>query len=91
MHLVVRYAQSAPGSCSTHLLLALPRLFAQAIEDGAIANLVLVVTLLVIWCREPLGDLTLGTKDGYLLAGEVHPIIGDDSVREAKVTHNILP
>jgi len=38
-----------------------------------------------------LGDHILGTKGGYLLAGEVRSIIGDDNVWEAKATHNILP
>jgi len=36
------------------------------------------------------GNLILDTEGGYLLAGVVCPIIEDDSMRKAEVTHNVL-
>ena len=56
-----------------------------------IAYLGLIVALWIIWRREPVDELILGTEGGYFLAGEVRLVIEDDSVREAKATHNVLP
>ena len=42
-------------------------------------------------CRRKLVvNLILGTEGGYLLAGEVRPIIRDDSVREAEATQDVM-
>ena len=57
--------------------LSLTEAFAQAVEDGAIVDLGLAITLWVVWRRERVADLILGIEGGYLLAGEVHSIVGD--------------
>ena len=56
-----------------------------------IADLGLAVALRVAWHRKSMGNLILSTVNGYLLTGEIYPIIRDDSVREAEATHNVLP
>ena len=37
-----------------------------------------------------MGGLAFGAETGYLLAGKVRSIIGDDSVGEAEVMHYVL-
>ena len=49
---------------------------AQAIEDGAIVDLSLVVALWIVRCREPTSDLVLGAEGIYLSVGEVRSIVG---------------
>jgi len=56
-----------------------------------IVDLNLAVVLRVIWHRKLMGHLIFDIESGYFLTGEVCPVIKDDSMREAEVTHNVLP
>ena len=38
-----------------------------------------------------MGNIILHTEASYLFAGKVHPIIGDDGVREPEAAYDILP
>ena len=40
---------------------------------------------------EPVGYFILETEARHLLAREVRPIVGDDGMRKAEVTHDIFP
>ena len=70
--------------------LGLTEAFGHANEDVVIVDLGLVVALRVVWRRKSMSDLILDTVSGYLLPGEICPVIRDDNVRKAKATHNIL-
>jgi len=37
------------------------------------------------------GVLILSAEGDHLLAGKVYPIVGDNSVGEAELTHDVLP
>jgi len=37
------------------------------------------------------GDVVFGAKAGYLLAGEVGSVVGDDSVGNPKAAYYVLP
>ena len=37
-----------------------------------------------------MGNLYFGTEASHLLAGEVHPIVGNDGVREPETAYDIL-
>ena len=65
--------------------------FAQAIEDGAVADFSLAVASRVIRYGEAMSDLVLGTKASYLLTGKVCSIIRDDGVGRPEATYYVLP
>jgi len=38
-----------------------------------------------------MGDVVFGAKTGYLLAGKISSVVGDDCVRDSEATHYVLP
>ena len=61
--------------------------FTQVVKDGAVADFSLAIALRITRCRESMGDLVLGVETGYLLAGKVCSVVGDDGVGEPEATH----
>ena len=64
--------------------------FTQVVEDGAITDFSLVVTLKIIGQEKSMCDFILGAETGHLLAGKVPSIVGDDGVGESEAAHYIL-
>ena len=56
-----------------------------------VANLGLSIALRVIRRGESVGDLILSAEAGYLFAGKVRFIVGDNGGREPEATHYVLP
>ena len=66
------------------------RTFAQIVEDDAVADFSLAITLRIIGRGELIYDLVLGTKIGHLLASKVHSIVLDDGMGKPEAAHYIL-
>ena len=62
-----------------------------AVEDGAIVDLSLIITLRTIQRREPMNDLVLIAEGSNLSAGEVCSLVGYDGMREDEATYEVLP
>ena len=89
-HFVVRYAHNTPGSFFTHFPLAFSTL-GQIIHESAIANLCLAITLRIIWSGKLVLDFLLGIEVGYLVAGEVSPIIRYNGMANTEASDNMNP
>jgi len=62
------------------------KIFTQVVEIGKVSDLRLAIALRIIRYGESVGDLVHGTKVGYLFAGKVYSIIGDDGMKEPEAT-----
>ena len=64
--------------------------FAHVVEDDVIADLSLAITLRIVSRGESMGDLILCAEAGYLFAGEVRSVAGDDGMGELEATYYVL-
>ena len=46
----------------------------QTVKNGVIAYLSLTITLWIVWCREPVGDLVVGTEGSHLFLVKFVPL-----------------
>lgn len=64
------------GQLHSQLPLGLLQGFSYDVEESEVIDIGLVVTLGVIWHREPVGNLVLGAEFGYLHADKLWSVVG---------------